>query len=187
VTSHALKSFWRCYDLLPRISRSLRIKISPCLRLTRGILLSALARKAQFILSRSVGATSHWLASETIIITGSGSEHTKNTTIFAFRCFKISVVRSPACHAEGRVVSQSAAGLPLPCNQLSTINPQPSPHYSVTSSSCVPSTSTLPSALRSRPSAMWSQYRFSPHALLSELRMKLDCLKQSSFWPVIRL
>ncbi len=32
--------------------------------------------------------------------------------------------------------------------------------YSITSSSCVPSTSTLPSALRSRPSAMCSQSAF---------------------------
>src|SRR6266403_507504 len=34
---------------------------------------------------------------------------------------------------------------------------------------------------------MWGHYRFSPHALLSESRGKLDCLKQSSFWPAIRL
>ena len=70
-------------------------------------------------------------------------------------------------------------------NQLSTSNYRLFGH-SITSSSCVPSTSTLPET-RSRPSAMWSQYRFSPHALLSEPRIKLDCLKQSSFRPAIRL
>jgi hypothetical protein len=43
-------------------------------------------------------------------------------------------------------------------NQLSTINYRPS-NYSVTSSSCVPSTSTLPGT-RSRPNAMWASIAF---------------------------
>ena len=34
---------------------------------------------------------------------------------------------------------------------------------------------------------MWSQYRFWPHALLSEPCVKLDRLKQSSFEPAMRL
>jgi hypothetical protein len=33
-----------------------------------------------------------------IIITGSGSAHTSNTTISAFKCFKISAVYGPACN-----------------------------------------------------------------------------------------
>jgi hypothetical protein len=70
-------------------------------------------------------------------------------------------------------------------NQLSTSNDRLFGH-SITSSSCVPSTSTLPET-RSRPSAMWSQYRFWSHALLSEPCVKLDRLKQSSLEPAMRL
>ena len=79
MTSHALASFWKCYEQLPANIQKLADKQFALFKANPRHPSLGFRKKGGVTPSRSVGATVHWLASETVITTGSGSAPTSNT------------------------------------------------------------------------------------------------------------
>ena len=77
MTSHALKSFWKCYEKLPAHIQTLADKNFALFKANPSLDFS---RRAKFTPPKSVAATVPWLASGTATTIGSGSAPTRSTT-----------------------------------------------------------------------------------------------------------
>ena len=86
MTSHALKSFWKCHEKLPKHIQKLAKKNFALFKVNPWHPSLGFAKKGE-IYTVEVGAvaTVPWLGSGIVITTGSGSEHTRNTTISSSR------------------------------------------------------------------------------------------------------